>query len=800
MALVVVGRPIVRDEGPAKVTGAARYTADVPLTGVLWGKCLRSPLPHARIVRIDTSRAARVPGVRAVLAGPDFPSALMGRRLKDEPIVARDRVRFIGERVAAAAAVDLDTAEEALALIDVEYEELPAVFDPLAAMEPDAPILHPDLLKYEGLYGHPTIPNVHSHILVERGDPEGGFGESDHVFEHTFTTAGLHQGYLEPFSVLVAIGPGGRPEIWNSNNRPFVQRTHLARALDMPEDWVLCTPVHIGGDFGGKGSPMDTPVAYQLARRTGRPIRMVMSYTEELTAGNPRHPSVIRLKTGVKRDGTIVARDSLSVFNGGAYGAHKPIPTVHILGGQEAAGAYHIPNLRMDSRCVYTNQIPAGFMRSPGRPQMAFAVESQMDIIARELDLDPVDLRLRNVLRDGDLSGRGQCYYHTKGPETLRAAAAASALGQPRLPLASPPALGGEAPGEAAGIAPPAASVAAEEPGGGPRTSGAAGGSALGPRSAAAGQRLVGRGLAFGDRPVGAGPTGMLLRLHPDGRVEVRYGVPDQGVGMSTMLRQVVAETLGLPVEQVSAGPADTDSAPYDIGAGASRHTYIGGRAAFHAAEDLAARLSETAAALLGTAPTEVRRQDGAYAGGARSVPFEAVAERAARAAGGVLEVRNALDLPDPDQTCFLAVVAEVEVDPETGQVHLRRLVSAHDVGTVINPTNHQGQIEGGVMQGIGQGLMEEIVVEEGRVMTPNLGEYKLPTIADIPALSTVLVEGGGGPGPYGSKAIGEAALILPPVAIANAVYDACGVRIYSLPITAEKVWRALRERGGAQP
>ncbi len=744
MTLAVVGRPVLRDEGPAKVTGAARFTADLPLPGALWARCLRSPLPHARIVRIDTSRAARLPGVRAVLTGPDFPPRLLGRRLKDEPIVARDRVRFVGERVAAVAAVDLDTADEALALIEVEYEELPAVFDPLAAMEPDAPILHPELLKYEGLHGRPTIPNVHSHLITEWGDLERGFAESDRVFEHTFRTAPQHQGYLEPYSVLVAIDASGRPDVWMSNKGPFHLRAHLAAAMDLPEDWVRCNPAHIGGEFGGKGSPMDAPVAYQLARRTGRPVRMVMTYTEELTAGNPRHASVIRLKTGVKRDGTIVARDSLAIWNSGAYGGHKPIPTVHILGGLEATGAYRVPNLRMDSRCVYTNQVPGGFMRSPGRPQMAFAVESQMDIIAEALGVDPVELRLRNALGEGDLSGRGHRYYQVKGAETLRAAVAASDWAAPK-------------PGP-----------------------------------------YVGRGLAFGDRPIGAGQTGVLLRLHADGRCELHYGLPDQGVGMGTMLRQVIAEALVLPVERVSAASADTDRAPFDAGAGASRHTYIAGRAALQAAEELAARLRAVAADLLGASADDVARDDDAYAGGGRTVPFAAVAERAAGAApGGVLEVRADVNLPDPDQTCFIAQVAEVAVDPETGQVRLRRLTTAHDVGTVINPLNHQGQIDGGVVQGIGQGLIEELAVEDGRVLTPNLGEYKLPTIADIPPLTTVLVEAGSGPGPYASKAIGEASLILTPAAIANAVHDACGVRIYSLPITAEKVWRALREREG---
>jgi CO/xanthine dehydrogenase Mo-binding subunit len=746
MALSVVGQPIVREDGPAKVTGAARYTADVPLQGALWAKCLRSPLPHARIVRVDTSRALRLPGVRLALSGAEFPPGLIGRRLRDQPIVARDRVRFVGERVAAVAAVDLETAEEALTLIEVEYEELPAVFDPVAAMEPDAPILHPDLLTYEGLHGQPTIPNVHSHILIERGDLAEGFAASDVIVEPTFTTPPQHQGYVEPYTVLVGIDPSGRPDVWMSNKSPFLLRGQLAAALDMPEEWLRCNPVHIGGDFGGKGSPMDAPVAYQLARRAGRPIRMVMTYTEELMAGTPRHASVIRLRTGLKRDGTIVARDALAVWNGGAYGAHKPVPTVHIQGGLEATGSYRIPHVRIDSRCVYTNQLPAGFMRAPGRPQMQFAVESQMDLIAQELGIDPVELRLRNVIRDGDVTARGHSYRNVQGEATLRAAVAAGGVGQPKPPPTVP---GG----------------------------------------------LVGRGIALADRAIGTGETGVTLRLRPDGRLDLRYGMPDQGVGVSTMLRQVVAETLGWPLAQIAAAPGDTDLAPYDSGIGSSRHTHISGRAALQAAQELDAHLAEAAAGMLGAAPDAVRREDDAYVAGEGTVPLAAVVERATGAAGGALEVRVEVKLPAPDETCFIAQVAEVEVDPETGAVRLRRLVTAHDVGTIINPLMHQGQIDGGVVQGIGQALTEEFIVEDGRVTTLSLGEYKLPTVVDIPPLETLLVDAGSGPGPYNSKAIGEMTSFCTPAAIANAVADACGVRLYSLPLTAEKVWRALREQ-----
>jgi CO/xanthine dehydrogenase Mo-binding subunit len=745
MAFRVVGQPILRDEGPAKVTGAARYTADTPLTGSLWARCLRSPLPHARIVRIETTRARAVPGVRAVLVGTDFPPSLMGRRLKDQPIVARDRVRFVGERVAAVAAVDLDTADEAIALIDVEYEELPAVLDPMAAMEADAPILHPELLKYEGLHGKPTIPNVHSHLMMEQGSLAQGFAESDLVLEHTFITPSQHQGYIEPYSVLVAIDANGRPDVWMSNKGPFNLRAHMEAALDLPEGWVRCNPANIGGEFGGKGSPMDAPVAYQLARRTGQPVRMVMTYTEELTAGNPRHPAVLWLKTGVKRDGRLWARDSLAVWNSGAYGGHKPVPTVHIVGGIEAAGAYVIPHLRMDSRCVYTNQVPAGFMRSPGQPQMAFAVESQMDIIAEELGLDPVEIRMRNVIHDGDKSGRGYSYRKVMGEETLRAAVEAGELGKPKP----------------------------------------------GPN--------IGRGVALVDRGIGGGETGVILQLHPDGRLDVRYGVPDQGVGMSTMLRQVVAEALALPIERILATPSNTDNVPFDAGAGASRHTHISGQAALMAANELITRLDATAAEILEASPEAVQREGETYRVDGRSTTYAAVAERAARAAGGMLEVRREVNMKNPDETCFTAQVAEVEVDPETGQVVLLNLVAVHDVGTVINPITHQGQIDGGVVQGIGEALIEELIIEDGRVTTANLGEYKLPTIADIPPLQTVLVDCGSGPGPFQSKAIGEMSLLPTPAAVANAIYDAVGVRLFELPLTAERVWRALREKDGAQ-
>ena len=337
----------------------------------------------------------------AVLTAKELPDLLIGRRVYDMPVLAKDRVRFIGEKVAMVAAEDPDLADEALAHIEVEYEELPAVFDAQEAMQPDAPILHP---QYR-LYPHAPakyfsdLPNVHSHVTWQLGDVEQGFAAAAQVFEHTFTTHYVHQGYIEPHASVVAIESDGRAHVWISNKMPFRTRELLADAVQIPQEQILVHLNPIGGDFGGKGSLMDLPLCYHLARRTGRPVKMVMTYTEELMAGNPRHPTTVVLRTGVTREGIIVAREAKAIFNSGAYAAFKPTPVVNITGASQAAGAYGIPNIRIDAYSVYTNCVPAGHMRAPGDPQVTFAVESAMDMMAEALGLDPLEFRRRNLLR-----------------------------------------------------------------------------------------------------------------------------------------------------------------------------------------------------------------------------------------------------------------------------------------------------------------------------------------------------------------------------------------------------------------
>ena len=533
MAHRIIGKPIGRLDGIDKVSGEARYSGDVTLPGLVWGAALRSPLPHARILRIDTSKATALPGVLAVVAARDVPNVLVGRRMFDMPILARDRVRFIGEKVAVVAALDPDIAEEALALIEVEYEDLPTVFDPVEAIRDGAPVLHEDPGSYQGAPPERPHPNVQSVLRFTLGDVEAGLRGADRIFEHTFHTQRAHHGYLEPHAGVVAIDGEGRVQVWASNKMPFRLKELLAHALQLPPENIRVNLTPIGGDFGGKGSLMDLPLAYHLARVTGRPVKMVMRYTEELMAGNPRHPAVITLRTGVSQDGRIVARRVTALYNSGAYAAFKPAPSVNLGGAGMGAGVYRIPHLLIESFCVYTNNVPCGHARSPGEPQMVFAEESHMDMIAKELSLDPAEFRRRNLLKDGDLLPNGHHLEHVRAADTLEAALEASQWSTPK-------------PGP-----------------------------------------WIGRGVAMCHRHIGVGFTNAPVRLETDGTVTLVIALPDTGTGAHLVLRQVVAEVLDLSVDEVDIELATTDTFATDSGVGGSRVTHTGGRAAYHAAEAL---------------------------------------------------------------------------------------------------------------------------------------------------------------------------------------------------------------------
>ncbi len=740
MMYTTIGQPSSRVEGQEKVTGAMRYTADVELPGTLWGRALRSPYPHARLIRMDTSRAQQVPGVHTVLTGADVRGIRYGRRLFDVPVLAEDRVRFIGERVAAVAAEDRDAAEEALTLIEVEYETLPAVFDPLEALGEDAPILHPEVNSYIGLPKPLENPsNAFARDIWRKGTIDEGFAEADLIIENTFTVPRQHQAYLETHSCLVWVDDQGRIQIWASSKVPYQVKEQLSVALRLPKERIRLNPVAIGGDYGGKGSPMDIPLAYFLAVRTGRPVRMVMDYVEEFTAGNPRHAAIIQLKTGVKREGTIVAHQARVLFNSGAYGGFKPVPTVNLGGASKAGGPYKIPHVHIEGVQVYTNTIPGGFMRAPGEPQAVFAIESHMDCIARQLGIDPLDFRLKNLIEEGDETPVGTRYQGMRAKETLEAAVAAAGYRTPKAPH-------------------------------------------------------VGRGIAIGERPPAGGESHATVTLNPDGSVIVHTSIFEPGTGTYTILRQIVAEELHLPLSSIQVRVWDTDGVPFDTGVGGSRVTRVAGQAAYQAAREASRAVRGVVADLLDW-PEESMMLRGAEVIHQETGESRPWAELLQRWGQPVVGRGSVQDMNPSPVTSFTAQVAEVAVDPETGEVKLRHFTTAHDVGKILNPVDHQGQVEGAVVQGIGYGLTEELGVDEGKVVCVNFGDYKIPNMKDVPELKTVILESESGPGPYHAKGIGENPIGPVAPAIANAVEDAVGVRITDLPITAEKVYRALADR-----
>jgi CO/xanthine dehydrogenase Mo-binding subunit len=704
--------PERRIDGELKTTGAARYTADLDVPGALQAAFARSPYPHARIASVDTSRARALAGVHAVLTGADVRGQRLGRRLQDWPVLCWDRVLFIGDRVAAVAADTREIAEEAVRLIAVEYEELPALLDMDDALRPDAPVLHPDGATYrflEGRGARPAVPhpNHQGHVVESHGDVDAAFAGAARVFEHEFTTPRIHQAALEPHAAVVWL-EADRVHVISTNKAPFNLRDQLAATLGLEKERIVVDNGTIGGDFGGKGLSTDEFALYHLAKATGRPVRAITRFADELSAMNPRHAARIRLRTGVDANGRIVAHESTALFDGGAYAAGKPTVRLIVEGGVSTLEGYRVPAARHEAATVYTNQVPGGHMRAPGQPQNVFASESHLDLIARELGLSPLELRRRNIAAAGDMTTSGEPWH---GPD-LRALLDRAA-----------------------------AEIGAERP------------------------RPAGRGIGFalGVRHVGRGRTTISLRLEGDGTIEARTGVGDQGGGQHTLIQRIVAAALGTDPASVRVRRLSTDG-PQDPGIGGSRVTPVHGGATLAAANALKEKL------------------------GGRSV---ADAARSLRE-GESIEVSATFDATAVDNgACVHAI--EAIVDRETGAVHLTQAVLVVDVGQVINPVALRGQLEGGFVYGLGMALTEDLALGDGRVRATNLGDYKLPTMADVPPLRIVHLSDDHGVGPFGARSAGE--LVNPgvPAAVANAVDAANGARVRTLPITAERVWRALR-------
>ena len=738
----IIGAAVGRVEGADKVSGQATYGADVHFPDTLWGKILRSPYPHARIVRIDTTKAWQVPGVKAIVTGKDEPEHYQGKSIRDIPVLCWDKVRYIGDKVAAVAAESRDAAEEAINLIDVEYEELPAVFDVIEAMKPGAPVLHDNAPGYDGAPKEIMAAagtNVVNKLTFGKGDIEKGFAEADLVLEHTFRMPIHHQGYLEPQSFLVKIEDDGKVNAWASTKGPFGTRGQFAKAAGIPASQIRVQAVHVGADFGGKSGAGELPICYFLAKQAKRPVKIVLTHTEELTAMNPDHYTVVKVKTGVKRDGRMTARYLQAIHGTGAYAGMKPGRAS--IGGAGSATPYKIDNSYMEALQVYTNTVPCGFWRAPGAIQAVFASESHMDLIAKELKMDPAKFRMMNLIGEGEVNSLGKTWSGVKAKETLKAALDAAGWKSPKRPN-------------------------------------------------------VGRGVAMYERGTGAGKVWVNLTAEADGTLTVFTVAGDQGTGLQTVLCQTVAAEMQVPYEQVRCRIGNTADVSYsvDVGFGGSRSTNINSAAAFQASAELRKKLNAQAAKLLGCAEDQVTYKSGKFsATGGKAKPLTLI--DVVKANEGPVTVSVETEVPRKgSSTSFIAQVAEVEVDRETGRVKLNKFVTAHDVGTIINPLGHQGQIDGEAIMAIGSSLMEELIDDQGKITTTNLGEYKIPNILDIPKLKTVLVQGKNGPGPYEAKGIGEHANVTPPAAIANAVHDACGVRLFDVPVTAEKVYKALRE------
>lgn len=738
----VVGTDVPRIEGRQKVTGAARYTVDVALPGTLTARVLRATVPHATITRIDTSAAQALPGVRGVVTGADLGGLRTGASIRDMPVLAVDRVRFVGEPIAIVAADNADIAEEALKAIVVEYDELPAELDAQTAMRPEATIIHPERSSYTGAPELPETPNIQGYTRIAKGEIERGFAEADLIFEHTFRTSSMHQGYIEPRACTVNIDSDGTVRIWCSCQSPYGLRNLVAKLLELPPDQVIVESTPVGGSFGAKGSVGLEPALTALARATGKPVKYVPTSAEELLAGGPRHASVTTMKTGVTRDGTIVARSARIIMDGGAYGAYKPTPQVILPSVSRALGPYRIDHTEIVAEFIYTNNTPGGVARAPAQPQVVFAGESQMDMIAAELGMDPLDFRMKNAVTSEDVWPHNGTFEGVMTRETIQRLREASGWDTP-----------------------------------------------LGPNQ--------GRGMAMSERGIGVGESGLVVTVHEDGTATARSGIVDCGTGALTVLRQVLAEELHLPLEAITIVGGNTNDAPPDAGMGGSKHTFSLTVASVDASNKVMEQLKPVAAERLECSAEDLELVGQAFQVRGHpglSAPVQEIAAEAATRAGGALEVTT----PGPGrndrapQSCIVAYAVNVEVDPETGRVTPLKITAVHDVGTAINPSMLQAQIDGATIQGLGHALMEDLMRQDGRPTASHLGEYKLPVATDLPELVSVFVEGASGPGPYQAKAVAELSNVPIPAAFANAVANASGARVTSLPVSAEAVLAAL--------
>jgi CO/xanthine dehydrogenase Mo-binding subunit len=744
----VVGQPLPRIDAEEKVRGEAVFAPDVQLPRMLVGKFLPSPHAHAEILTIDASRAQALPGVRAVITAADIPLAKpYDPNRRAHAFLARRFAVFAGQPIAAVAADDLATAEAALESIQVEYRILPVVNTPQQAILPDSPIVSRetgasgDTTKNESL-------NVADRNVFEYGDLAAAFAESDVIVERTYTVPVVHQGYIEPHAVTAYWDQTDHVTVWECVQGAFDARDLIANTLGIPRANITVNWTEIGGGFGGKAEGIFAPLAVLLAKKARQPVKLVLTRRDELTGANPAPHSIIRLKTGAKKDGALTAMDATVLMDAGAF----PTDGLSISIAGMMRNKYKFQAWRLESIEALTNKASVGSYRAPGAVNSAFAIESQLDEIAEQVGLDPIALRLKNVLMEGDLTVNLQPQVRTGVKEVLTA-------------LAEHPAW-----------------------------------SDLPPARVGADGLLHGRGVALGHWGSGTWPSAAIAKLEAEGKIAIVLGQVDL-TGSFTSLAQIAAEALGVSMQRIVMTKAGTDAAVHASVSGGSGTIYSMGSAVKAAALDLRAKMLTGAAQVLEVAETELELNDEGVrviAKPEQVCSFERLYELGTSlflAKYGPL-IGHGSVRPKQRAPTFAATAAEVAVDPETGKVIVTRLTTAQDVGKPINPLSVEGQLQGGSTQAVGMGLWEQVMYDEqGQVRNPSWLDYQMPTAVDVPMIETILVEAPGGDGPYGAKGVGEPPIVPGAAAVANAAAAAIGARIYELPITPEKVWRAMKER-----
>ena len=756
--LKIVGKDVQRIDVREKATGKAKYALDLTFPGMLIGKILRSPYPHAKIVNINVSKAERLKGVEAVLYRDNASKVQWGDYLTDQTVVAIDKARFIGDPVAAVAALDADTAEEALNLIEVDYEELEPVFDPEKAMEAGAPILHEKLEEYE----HPPVfhpvagSNICNHVKLRKGDVDKGFKQAYRIYENRFTMPPVHHCYMEPQVVIGDIDSSGRIILHGSLQSPFGSREGLARVFQIPQHRIRVIVNYIGGGFGGKSTMVLEPITASLAVKASKPVKVILTREEDFVSAIVRHPLTSYIKVGVDKEGRLLAVKQKLIWDTGAYSDDGV--AVSSFSGLSAAGPYDIPNLWVDSYCVYTNAPVAGAFRGFGISQVTWGMESQIDVIAKDLGLDSLELRLKNAFEEGSVSATGEKLHSVGIKESLQKAADAIDWGQ---------------------------------------------------------KRPAGRGVGIASMfkfTAPLFPSAAIVKVNDDGNVEVFKGAVELGQGINTIMCQIAAEVLGITTDNITTAAIDTEFTPYDWKTVSSRSTFFSGNAVRRASEDARRQLIALASKKLEVSPDSLVCRDGRVF--VNNEPengesFKALANYSNFSTMGPIVGKGGFGLhdidhinPDTGQSKRLSAywmygtqAAEVEVDKETGEVKIFKLTAAHDLGKAINPFNCEQQIEGSLATGVGTTLYEELVLDSGKAANASFVDYKIPRAKDIPIFIPLIVEAAHREGPFGAKGLGEPGLAPTAPAISNAIYDATGVRIKDLPITPEKILKALKEK-----